>query len=449
MADGVSYGASWKGPITYSFNVSSDQYGYTYEPLNNFAAITEHQANSALFALEQSFGGTANDGFSVEGFTKAKISLGDPSDATLRFGQSDTPTTAHAYLPGSYEQAGDIWFGRNYDYTNATAGNYAWHAMLHEIGHGLGLKHGHEKQNGFRALPTNYDSPEFTLMTYRSYVGSGIGGYSYAEWSAPQTYMMADIAALQKLYGADYTTNSGKTTYSWRPDSGNTFVNGEVAIEPGGTVIFATVWDGGGRDTYDLSAYTTDLKINLGAGKGSTFDVAQLADLGDGNSASASIYNALLFKNDRRSLIENAEGGSGADIIIGNAVRNRLDSGDGDDTLLGGRGRDKLFGGNGDDLLKGGRDQDLIVGGAGNDMLWGGRMADVFHFSVSSGYDTIADFRDGEDKLSIDIPGVSRRDLIDSARQYGKDLVLTIDEENTITILDFDRADFSARDFVL
>ena len=59
--------------------------------------------------------------------------------------------------------------------------------------------------------------------------------------------MMLDIAAMQQMYGADFTTNAGNTVYSWPPGSGRTLVDGQVGIDPGGNRIFATVWDGGGQ----------------------------------------------------------------------------------------------------------------------------------------------------------------------------------------------------------
>lgn len=449
LADGVIYGTAWKGPITYFFTNSQNDYNYSYEAEKNFAPVTQQQASAALFALDKAFGNSANNGFSVEGFTNVSISMGDAETSTIRFAQSDAPTTAYAYVPGKYDQAGDMWFGREFDYTNAEAGNYAWHSILHEIGHALGLKHGNESRNGFAALPSQYDSLEYSIMTYRSYEGSDVTRYTYSEWSAPQTYMMADIAALQKLYGADFSTNSGNTVYSWRPDSGDTFVNGKVGVSAGGDVIFATVWDGGGKDTYDLSLYSADLTINLAAGGHSAFGSDQLAELGADQHASGSIYNALRYNGDKRSLIENAIGGLGNDTIGGNAVNNKLTGGAGDDTMTGRSGNDRLLGGSGNDILLGGAGRDFLSGGTGNDVLTGGRDHDVFQFRAGDGADTITDFNNGVDHLRFDIENFVVAQAVRDAVQVGENLVITYDGSNTVTLLNFDKADLDARDFLL
>lgn len=73
-------------------------------------------------------------------------------------------------------------------------------------------------------------------------------------------------------------------------------------------MIFATIWDGGGTDTYDLSAYTDALEIDLRPGQHSVFDTDQLANLGYGETARGSIFNAQQYEGDSRSLIENATG---------------------------------------------------------------------------------------------------------------------------------------------
>ena len=93
-------------------------------------------------------------------------------------------------------------------------------------------------------------------MTYRGYIGATVdeeSGYSNETWGFPQTLMMYDIAALQRMYGANFTFNSGNTTYSWNPTTGAFSINGAVQWTPGGNRVFMTIWDGGGKDTYDLS----------------------------------------------------------------------------------------------------------------------------------------------------------------------------------------------------
>jgi Ca2+-binding RTX toxin-like protein len=43
---------------------------------------------------------------------------------------------------------------------------------------------------------------------------------------------------------------------------------------------------------------------------------------------------SLLYNNDSRSLIENATGGAGNDIFVGNTANNVLDGGAGSDTVI-------------------------------------------------------------------------------------------------------------------
>lgn len=381
--DGLLSGNAWSGTITYAFPTSSGSYTYTGEPQNNFGTISTQQQNAAKFALDIAFGSAANDGFSVEGFTNVAISAGGATDSNLRFAASDTPPTAWAYYPSTGNQGGDLWFGRDFDYTKPVAGNYAWATMLHEIGHALGLKHGHEAEGSFPALPSATDSMEYSIMTYRSNVGGHTNYYANEEFGYAQSYMMYDIAALQRMYGADFSTNSGTTVYKWNPGSGDTLVNGQVAIDAGGNRIFATIWDGGGTDTYDLSAYTTGLSIDLRPGNFSKFSTAQLAKLSFETDAFArgNIFNAMLFNGDLRSLIENAKGGSGNDTINGNQGVNSLFGNGGVDKLFGFDGNDTLNGGSGNDTLDGGNGNDTLFGGSGADVLKGGAGTDTASYS--------------------------------------------------------------------
>jgi Ca2+-binding RTX toxin-like protein len=59
---------------------------------------------------------------------------------------------------------------------------------------------------------------------------------------------------------------------------------------------------------------------------------------------------------------ENVAGGSGNDVITGNAAANVLAGGAGNDTLNGGDGKNIFIGGTGADLLTGGSTEDLLIG---------------------------------------------------------------------------------------
>ncbi|TAT77163.1 hypothetical protein ELI56_02515 [Rhizobium ruizarguesonis] len=394
--DGLFSGTAWDGTITYAFPTTSSSYAddggdLYYEKYYSFSPISSQQQSLALYFMEQSYGSAANDGFSVEGFTNANFEAGSANTATVRFAQTSDPflETAGAYLPAADERGGDIWFGTGYagtedDYRFPRFGNYAGQTLAHELGHALGLKHAHEAGdvNGI-VVPSAYDSLEYTIMTYHTFIGDDERGAKYEHDGAPQTFMMLDIAALQEMYGADYTTNSGDTVYKWNPNQGITYVNGVAAITPAANRIFATIWDGGGIDTYDLSAYTTALKIDLRAGGYSVFSQGQLADLGGGPNngyARGNIFNALLYHDNVASLIENVKAGSGNDTIVGNEA---------DNTLWGNAGNDTLTGDSGNDTLDGGTGIDKMSGGVGNDVYIVDNANDTVIENANEGTDTV------------------------------------------------------------
>ncbi|WP_375159440.1 M10 family metallopeptidase C-terminal domain-containing protein [Bradyrhizobium sp. RDT46] len=351
--DGLLSGYKWTGTITYSFPDASSDYSNPYyggdsEPTTSGFASAPAQIQAAInYAIGL-----------ILSYTNANIQYAGTNGADIMVAQSPAANpTAYAYYPFNYAPGGDIWFGTQYNFSLAKLGNYYFTTALHELGHAIGLKHSQEAGGPANvAVPSAHDSSEYTVMSYRSYVGaSTTGGYTNEAYGYSQTYMANDILALQTMYGADFTTQSSNTVYTWNPTTGQEFINGVGQLAPGGGVggsanrIYETVWDGGGVDTYDLSNYTTNLSINLNPGASSVFSSVQLAYLGDGHYAAGNVYNAYLYNSDARSYIDNAIGGSGNDTIIGNAIANTLNGGGGNDVITGRAGNDNIIGGSGTD----------------------------------------------------------------------------------------------------
>jgi len=377
--------------LTYSFPSYSSYYSGFYgggEPLNRFGAFLGVQKEAARAALKLYA--------SVATLTFQEITETSSQHADIRFARSDAPSTAWAYFPSVSEEGGDVWMNNSSKiYDAPRKGNYAYATIVHEIGHALGLEHTHEGT----AMPRSRDSMEYSVMSYRSYVGASLSsGYTNETWGYAQSLMMYDIAAIQHLYGANYATNSSNTTYAWTP-TGRAYIDGVLQGTAGANRIFQTVWDGGGTDTYDFRQYTTGLKVDLNPGAWTITSSTQRAKLKwDGTKlAAGNIANALLYEGDARSLIENALGGSGSDVIKGNSANNTLQGNLGNDSLYGSRGNDRLFGGSGNDKL---------YGQGGSDILTGGSGADTFVFmyrsdSSPSSRDTIKDFQRGQDRIDL------------------------------------------------
>ena len=383
--NGLLSGYRWSATsLTYSFPGSAAFYESGYgsgEPRNHFETLNTDQVGAARSALAAIA--------SVTGLTLSEIRESASTHAVLRLAMSDVPPGAWTYTIGTGPESADTWFGNTIGWYDAPVrGNYAYYAFLHEIGHSLGLKHGNETGNsGFGALTTPHDSMEYSVMTYRSYPGASIAHVQNEAGGYAQSYMMSDIAALQAMYGANYGTRSGDTSYAWDPKTGQWFIDGIGQGIPGANRVFMTVWDGGGTDTYDFSRYTVGMTIDLQPGHWSKTAAAQTALLGEDHVARGNIANALLHENDARALIENAVGGSFRDKITGNAAANLLKGMDGNDAL-------KSLAGN-----------DTLVGGAGNDELSGGSGRDVFMFDgkleATTNLDRVLDFSVADDTLHL------------------------------------------------
>jgi serralysin len=393
----IESGSRWTySTLTYSFPDSRWDYDWLNPDAGSYQNTSWGQREAVKHFLEgysQNADGPGLNISSVEALTNLNFTFAGYDAANIRvsnFTASETnvwDNRSHAYFPMVPGYRGDVWM--NAKYANIQVGTAAYHTLLHEVGHALGLKHGHEASPLSGTLSADKDGLEYSVMTYRMYPGQTTTSWSYGDTSAPQTFMMYDIAALQAMYGADFTTNSGNTVYRWNPYTGETIVNNVGQGVTAGKEIFLTIWDGGGTDTYDFSAFADNAVVDLSPGGYSRFSQAQLAkhSLG-GIYASGNVYNALRYKGSAASLIENATTGSGHDKIVGNIVNNSLVGNGGNDSLYGGNGDDALYGGDGNDVLddwapgtsyyygndvlKGEAGNDKLYGRYGNDSLYGG-----------------------------------------------------------------------------
>lgn len=338
-------------------------------------------------------------------------------------------------------------------WTEATLkpGGIAFAILVHEIGHGLGLKHPHDQGNGDGEIMEGVDHPGdlgsfdlnqgiHTVMSYNhGWVRQpGVGATHSPKYGWEAGPMALDIAALQDKYGL-VARNSGNTTYTL-PSSNKT-----------GTA-FKTIWDSGGIDTIRYSggkdavislqpatlAYSSDgggvvsyvrgvhggYTIAFGAvienAVGGWGDDWLQGSLGTNTLDGRSGWDTADYSNRLRPIEVKLAGAAVAGVIVdgraedtlksienvvGGAAGDRLTGDSGRNWFAGLGGRDSLAGGAGRDVLEGGKASDTLFGGSGNDTLAGGGSADKFMFDAKLGrynIDTVTDFRPDSDVITLD-----------------------------------------------
>ena len=217
---------------------------------------------------------------------------------------------AYAFYPSTSVNGGDAYFEIP---TSPEAGNRDYRTILHELGHSLGLKHG---QEGFRRA-----AGEVQLARIQRHDLQLVRGEVRAHcetWGASQTFGCRRTSRRSSTSTAPTNGERGNTTYTWNPTTGATFINGDLAIQPGANRILMAIWDGNGIDTYDLSNYSTDLRIDLTRAparrspppSSRTSTRRRRRRLARGN-----VFNAFLFSGNAASLIENAIGGNGQRLV--------------------------------------------------------------------------------------------------------------------------------------
>ncbi len=354
-------------PTTYSIPITlPDDYrnvlGNPVDEGEHFTPLSALQAEAVHFAMD------ILDSIIAPDFTFEGTSWG----SGIRFFNTvDSDGAAHAtppYYNRHEDHWGDIWIHANVASNLALEtngvfqpiGTTAAFTLLHEIGHAMGLQHP-GNYNASDAEPATYaddavyfqDSRQYTII---SYFGEGNTQPGWRNVGAADTFMLHDVYALQRAYGAEMSTRTGNTTYGFNSNAGPIY---DLTINPAPHYV---IWDAGGFDTIDLSLANGHVEIDLRPGAFSSYG---------GGLNNIAIAYAHHLANPADAWIEAARGGNGRDTLRGNDGDNFLYGGNGNDRLYGGDGSDALYGEGGHDRLEGGGMGDALYGGAGSDTLLG------------------------------------------------------------------------------
>lgn len=259
-------------------------------------------------------------------FTQVSDTATNVGDFRFAFSSAVSDSWGWCYYPDNFwASSADVWINPTYATEGEwTSGSFNYYSLIHETGHGLGLKHPGDYSGTNSAgpyLPASQDYRTYSVMSYNdlhySYLDTRQNPEQYIG-VVPETPMVYDIAAIQYLYGANNSYQTGNNTYTFDP----------------AVPFYKSIWDAGGTDTIDISNFSTDCTLDLRAGSYSSIfyiNSGTGSNLYDGSKNLGIAFGVS---------IENAKGGSGNDTITGNSLANTFTGGGGNDTLTGGDGLD-------------------------------------------------------------------------------------------------------------
>lgn len=364
--------------VSYSFVASAPASGLGEPQFRPFSAAEQQLVRDILVAAA-----------SVTGLTFTEVSENAGAPGQMRFGVSQQAASKGiSWLPGQSgagDAAGDVWMDVE-SMTGIAPGTEGYAALLHEIGHALGLRH-----------PRNTDPGDAWATQLRAIDDTTANTVMSSEQSSDGLYRAAwgplDVLALRYLYGSK-TVAAGDTNY---------VLGGERATSQ------TTIIDDNGNDTLDASAYQIGVQLNLKPGA--------LSSVGQNASGMASVDNLALGGD---TWIENAVGSKFDDVIIGNERDNRLSGGLGNDWLEGGAGTDTA-----------------VYAQASRDYLFTYSFGRYFvaAYDRASGTDTLTDieqaaFSDGVFRLAFRASDAASADLAGTA---GNDILIGTDSNDRLS----------------
>ena len=214
-------------------------------------------------------------------------------------------------------------------WNNLTQGSYGYLTILHELGHAMGLAHPHDGGGDgdlFPGVTSSGDTGDYALnqgiWTTMTYVGGWtVEPTSTDDYGWQMTLMAFDIAALQVIYGANNSYQTGDNTYT-------------LSTSNGSGVGWECIWDAGGIDTISNAGSNQSSTINLNAAPLTGENAGGYVSWIGGITGGYTIANNVI--------IENAIGGDGDDVITGNDADNTIYDNAGTNTIDGGLGSDTL-----------------------------------------------------------------------------------------------------------